>query len=473
MSRVLTIFRKDVRHLWPQVLMFFAIAALAVVTDPALRMGNHRFEYLAPILEPVACWVLIVAVIHEERLIGHEQYWLTRPYTWKNLVAAKALFLAVFVSLPLFVCQCIILVATGLEPLQWLSALLWRQVFFAIFMILPAVAFAAVTANLAQVLLCVVVSFPFLAASSNLTYASDWGGLAWIRTCATALVVLGGVAAVVTLQYTRRRTGLARVVVAATLALAVAVASAPRWGPAFAVQRLFARQTVSAAAISLSIDASAIGTHPAESPGGASFPDNKTRLDIPLRVAGLPPGMRIGADWVSVTMETPGAVWHSGWLASRIFRGTSDGTAWIRFGVDRDFYDRWKDTPVRLSATADLTIYQHVRDVEVCPANPATSPGFGGCEPVGDASLVLGTSPFLQLALTLEEGPSQWRQETTLYKSFAPFPTTVDFRPFDLPPHRLYPNRLPNARLSLDRPVAYIQRHLEAREIRLKDLVRE
>ena len=103
MTRVLTIFLKDVRHLWPQVLVFLAIAALAVVTDPALH--TNRFEGLAKILEPVACWVLIVAAIHEERLIGHEQYWLTRPYTWKNLVAAKALFLVVFVSLPLFVCQ--------------------------------------------------------------------------------------------------------------------------------------------------------------------------------------------------------------------------------------------------------------------------------------------------------------------------------------------------------------------------------
>src|ERR1035441_7506541 len=138
MTRVLTIFMKDVRHLWPQVLVFFAIAALAVVTDPALlvRTGAHRFEYLAKILEPVACWVLIVAVIHEERLIGHEQYWLTRPYTWKNLVAAKALFLVVFVSLPIFVCQYIILVgANGSVPSSWLGALLWRHVFFAIFVI--------------------------------------------------------------------------------------------------------------------------------------------------------------------------------------------------------------------------------------------------------------------------------------------------------------------------------------------------
>ena len=52
MSRVLTIFIKDARHLWPQVLVFLATAALAVVTDPA--MHAHRFEYLARILEPVA-----------------------------------------------------------------------------------------------------------------------------------------------------------------------------------------------------------------------------------------------------------------------------------------------------------------------------------------------------------------------------------------------------------------------------------
>ena len=211
MTRVFTIFLKDVRHLWPQVLVFLAIAALAVVTDPALH--TNRFEGWVRILEPAACWVLIVAVIHEERLIGHEQYWLTRPYTWKNLVAAKALFLMVLVSLPLFVCQCVILEAIGVPPLDWLSALLWRQVFFAIYVILPAVAFAAVTANLAQVLLCVVVSFPLLAAWSFFSHASDWGGFAWIRTSAAALVILGGVAAVVILQYTRRRRlvgGLAR-----------------------------------------------------------------------------------------------------------------------------------------------------------------------------------------------------------------------------------------------------------------------
>ena len=474
MRRVLTIFMKDARHLWPQVLVFFAIAALAVVTDESLHVwtGNFHLGQLGRLLEPVACWVLIVAAIHEERLIGHEQYWLTRPYTWKHLLAAKALFLAVFVSLPLLVCQYIILVgANGSVPASWLGALLWRQVFFAVFVILPAVAFAAVTANLAQVLLCVVVSFPFLAAWSFFSDASDWGGFAWIRTSAAALVILGGAAAVVILQYTRRRTGIARIAVAATLALAVAVGCAPRWGPAFAVQRLFSRQAVGDAAVSLSVDASAIGTHPARIEGGPRVPDGDARLNIPLHVAGLPTGLRIGSDWILVTLTAPGAVWHSGWLASQSFRGASEEMVWMKVPVDPDVYDRWKDKKVALSVTADLTLYQHVRDVEVFQWSWASDGKTTYCGAIGGTDSRSCESPFLQLAITLEHGPPQSRAQTSLFKSFAPFPTAVGFRPFDEPPHPQYLTWPNDARLSLDRPVAYIQRRFEARDIRMKEFI--
>jgi len=470
MRRVLTIFTKDVRHLWPQVLVFLAIAALAVITDPAVH--TNRLEYLARILEPVACWVLIVAVIHEERLIGHEQYWLTRPYTWKNLVAAKALFLVVFVSLPLFVCQYTILAAVnGSVPLNWIAPLLWRQVFLAIFVILPAVAFAVVTASLGQVLLCVVVSLPFFLVSYSLFHASDWGGLAWIRTCAAALVILGGVAAVVILQYTRRRTGIARVAVAATLALTAAVASAPRWGPAFAVQRLFSRQAVGDAAVSLSVDASAIGTHPVKTQAGMPAP-NPGMLEIPLRVRDVPPGLWLGGEWVSVTLAAPGERRSSKWLPAQFLQGLRDGVGWILVSPDPDFYDRWKGTPVKLSATADLILYQHVRDVEAFQRTWISDGEAGYCGSIGGTGQLLCASPFLQLAITLEQGSPPLHAETSLYKSLAPFPTGVGFRPFDEPQHPQYGGAWPpNARLSFDRPVAYIQRHFEARDIRMKDLV--
>jgi hypothetical protein len=409
--------------------------------------------------------VLIVAVIHEERLIGHEQYWLTRPYTWKNLVAAKALFLAVFVSLPLFVCQYIILAALDTVPPHWIPALMWHQVFFAIFIILPAVAFAVVTANLAHVLLCVVVSGLFFVVWRYLVQASDWGGLDWIRTCAAALVILGGVAAAVILQYTRRRTGLARIVVAATLVLAVAVGSAPRWGTAFEVQHLFARQTVSDATVSLTIDTSAIGTHPVKFLG---WPTDYGSLDIPLRVAGLPSGRRVGADWISVTLEGRGTVWHSGWLAAESFRGPSEAVIWMRFYLDRNLYDQWKEGPVKLSATADLTLYEHVRDVPLNGLTPEPDGGF--CGNLDQMNLSC-TSPFVRYAITLEQGPPESREQISLYKSFAPFPTVVGFRPFDGPVRQQYAQPVPSTLLSFDRPVAHIQRQFEAVGIRLGDLM--
>lgn len=472
MSKVLAIFLKDVRHLWPQVLVFFAAAAMAVVSDPVL--GVPVYSYMlrngAPILEAVACWVLIVAVIHEERLIGHEQYWLTRPYTWKNLVAAKALFLAAFISLPLFVCQWITLEAIGSMPDHWMAGLLWRQLFLGIFVILPAVALAAVTSNMAQVLLCVVVGGPIglFALGWSAGQGSDWGGLAWIRTCATALAILAGVAAVVVLQYTRRRTAIARILVAATCVLATAVACAPRWGPAFAVQRLFARQYVSYAAVSLSIDASATGSHPPQVQGEWTDPRRDTRLDIPVRVRNVPPGLFIGADWVSVTVEAPGAVWHSKWLPAGTLQGLRDQTGWMRVHVDPDFYHRWKATPVKLSAVADLTLYQHVHDA-LREDGLVEYPDTGICGNLDRRHAFSCSSPFLQLTVTLEQGEGPSRQAIPLHKSFAPFPTQVGFRPFgeDWP----YSQFFAGARVSFDLPVAFVQRRVEATQLRMKDLV--
>jgi hypothetical protein len=468
-SKVLTIFRKDVRHLWPLVLVFFATAALAVVADPALDVRGDYYFLLRLALEPLACWVLIVTAIHEERLIGHEQYWLTRPYTWKHLVAAKALFLAVFVSLPLFICQCATLLAIGSTPNGWIAGLVWHQVFFAIFVILPAVALAAVTANLAQALGCAVVSLMvFLFAFGGSTQDYDWGGLAWIRTSAVALVLLGGIAAVVIVQYTRRRTGMARIVLAATAVFAAAVASTHRWDPAFAVQRLFARQSVSAAAVSLSVNASASGSHPAEMGGDSPGP----RLDIPLRVRGLPPGLWLGGEGVSVTLEAPGAVWRSGRLPADTLQGLRDEVGWIRVPVAPDFYDRWKDTPVKLSASADLVLYQHVRDTPYPDRGLIEFPDTGICGNLERMGWLSCSTPFLQLTVTLEQADP--RDATTLHQSFAPFPTVVGFRPFDeVERLSLLSEPQPAWHLSFDRPVTYIQRRIEAREIRMKDLVRE
>src|SRR5437016_1499823 len=139
MMRILHIFRKDVRHLWPHATAVIMMMALSAILDPTYANGGQSLSYslLAGFALPLACWNLIIAAIHEEKLPGDRQYWLTRPYSWKELLAAKALFVAAFINLPLFVWHVAAFAVVGIPLGEHLPALLWRQLFFSAFYILP------------------------------------------------------------------------------------------------------------------------------------------------------------------------------------------------------------------------------------------------------------------------------------------------------------------------------------------------
>ena len=157
MKRVIHIFRKDVAHLWPQILIFLSTLALFACEDPTYNRHSNNglvsFINLLYLLLPLSCWLLVIALIHEETPIGHNQYWLTRPFTWTDLLAAKALFLLAFVNLPVFLCQAAVLAWNGFSPADHLTDLLAKQVFFSALLVLPAAALASVTKGLARAIL--------------------------------------------------------------------------------------------------------------------------------------------------------------------------------------------------------------------------------------------------------------------------------------------------------------------------------
>ena len=76
---------------------------LGVLFDPGRTersLSPYRmFLMLLSLAQPLACWTLLIAAIHEECLPGDRQYWLTRPFTWKSLLLEKLMFTAVFVNL--------------------------------------------------------------------------------------------------------------------------------------------------------------------------------------------------------------------------------------------------------------------------------------------------------------------------------------------------------------------------------------
>ena len=99
---------------------------------------------------------MISPLIHEEKLVGDRQFWITRPYEWKKLLAAKVLFLIVFLYIPLLLAQCVMLAEAGFSPFSSFRGLLYDSLLLTCVLVLPLVALATVTRNFARMTLAVL-----------------------------------------------------------------------------------------------------------------------------------------------------------------------------------------------------------------------------------------------------------------------------------------------------------------------------
>src|SRR6266536_3025901 len=103
MRQALHIFGKDVRYLWREICLVLGLAAIFAWTNP----------WWMTILLLAAMSYLIARLIHAEAIPGDRQFWITRPYRWKSLLAAKLLFMLTFVNLPILLAQFGIVAAGG------------------------------------------------------------------------------------------------------------------------------------------------------------------------------------------------------------------------------------------------------------------------------------------------------------------------------------------------------------------------
>ena len=98
-----------------------------------------------------ASWVvLIMRLVHGERLAGLNQFWTTRPYVWTSLLAEKAIFVLLFVYAPMLLSQIFLLYRGGfaIGPDAW--ALMHNLLLFTSTFVLPMVGIAVVTTSFAQ-----------------------------------------------------------------------------------------------------------------------------------------------------------------------------------------------------------------------------------------------------------------------------------------------------------------------------------
>ena len=372
MTQALRIFRKDVHHLWPRVLvvlcLMIAHAVLEVLSLPVNVPETMRINAMSGVvtlLLPIGIWSLIAWLIFEEALPGDRQFWLTRPYRRLDLLVSKLLFVFAFINVPVFISDCCILRALGFPVLSVIPQLLLRQLFVTTLFILPFFAVASVTAGISQFLLAWFVLLLALVFEEILV--NMWTGNTSIGIVAgTVFVVTWAITAcgIVIWQYATRRTAISR------LALFAIPCAFPLMGVLpwpFASGPAQARHLPDQPSITLAYDPD----RKAASQNYTNPPSGYALVRIPLAVAGLPPKTLLRGD-ARVSIYVNGRPWRRSddWTLSTVER--FDGMYWLSLNVPASNIAVLKQQPSSLRATFDLEI---VSD-EVRKKEPLTKHSF-------------------------------------------------------------------------------------------------
>jgi hypothetical protein len=391
MKQVLNIFKKDVRHYWHEIVVSISLLAAFAWYDVrswangglvgyAYEAGSFFFDSrflsgLVDVLLPISWAFVIVRVIQGESLVGDRQFWVTRPYEWKKLLAAKILFILVFINFPLLVADVILLAKAGFQPTHYVVGLLWMQAMIALGLLLIA-AMAAVTASVVHFGLALLVVVLYLIGMGSLSeqipsssFSSSIGDA--VQTAlliATPLVVI-------LLQYSRRKTAKSRLLIVgfAAVLLLILVGTPYRKVVAHQYPRLEARQQ---SPVQLALLPPEKQNH-----GNAPSSEKEVEIVIPFSVSGIDDDSIVTVSGVMVAIEAPdGLRWNSGWrtLGWSLFR--EDKSIAIRFTLKKKLFERIKSQPVKAEISLALTVSRDQNRTEfVVPQGEFVLPDVGFC----------------------------------------------------------------------------------------------
>ncbi len=303
MSQSLRILGKDIRRLWAPLLIALAVQALFVFFEMQPHQGGAvaglSAEGLVDILLPVAWWYLVIALVHGESLVGERQFWVTRPYRWKSLLAARAIFVALFVNVAVLVADCLILRAQGFSVAAHWQGMLWKQIPFTIAILLPALALASVTRSLSQVIVVVLLIVLRIVVDSLRSGGLPGGSTAvdWIGNDFETLVVMVVFSSMVLIQYRARRTWLARGIFAAFV-IVPGVSLPLRWELGF--QAFVKPAAIDTRPIRLSFD----HTRGRRAPLMRTPVGNSASVALPISVNGVPDAVRLVSERARLNIAT-------------------------------------------------------------------------------------------------------------------------------------------------------------------------
>jgi len=388
MSQTLHIFRKDIRHHWPEILVSLLLLAAFVWHESAEWSGNFPslsllqilFSFVNTLL-PLSWCLMIVRLVHEESLVGDRQFWVTRPYEWPSLLAAKLLFLVVFIHLPVFVAQLLLLSRASFPIAPNLTGLLGMQIGLGLLFLAP-VTLAVVTRSLAQALIVAIGTFlVFLAVGSLVSLVPS-------ETMSSALensgilqgsLLLAAPVAAILWQYARRRTWHSRsLLLAAGAAMVLADVVTP-------YRTLIERQyPLADSAHPAPVQLSVLPPPPPpvkKAPSSQGPLGNTVLISIPVHVSAVAKHSVALANGMLVSMEGPGNFkWDSGWNPSGMEFWPEESSSALQFSMKRHLYESIKSSPLHLHLSLALSEFKEssLRELSL-PEGEFAVQGVGYC----------------------------------------------------------------------------------------------
>lgn len=410
MEQTLHIFRKDVRRFRYRLCVLAAltgvfawshiVANMPVQQEPQ-EVGRAGILAGLTTFFLVIAWCLVISqLIHEESLAGDRQFWVTRPYLWRRLLAAKILFVIVFVNVPLLAAQMAILAVAGFQPLTSLPQLLWIEAAATAALVVPLIALGTVTRNLAQFVLSILggVLFWYLALMALKVFNAPAGVilvdfmLGWPSLAVAMCVACAGAALTIVWQFSRRATNASICAGLCTFLIVSALTHGlPRSiGNAIRSSMFHQRET---AAISVFIP------YP---PGyGQTSDPGRVNIHLPITLNGVPPGQLVLPEMLNVTIEAgAGSRWSSGWEpAASWYPAPAPEASRIQYShelfLPRGFYQSIQGTAVVVDGSLLLSVRQQ-DSIPLPPGRTTPIPGGGFCKvsPAGDRWNIFCSAPF-------------------------------------------------------------------------------
>jgi hypothetical protein len=482
MRQALHIFKKDARYLWYEIAVVWLLASAFAAMH--IRPEHGEFSMLAEVVLVIGVVLLIGRLILAEAITGDRQFWVTRPYRWQSLLAAKILFIIVFVNLPVFTAQFFIVLIDGFPLGSSVPGLLWSQVLLFACVALPFAAIAAVSSGIAPFIIAQLIAIAFAAIMLDAfaPFATRaLGGLDWIRD-SIAVLAFGAVAVpVLFIQYKSRRTLLSRWVALGGIALGALAFMAMPSSFALAVQSGFPKQPSLGSSIQI-----AFGEVPEHQFSSGQVRD-KVAMVFPILVRDIPEGTDVQGDVLSISLQSPDVP------ASRVnaiedcgnFSRTpiSVGAAIIHANcfIDTKFFGQQRHRPAILHASLYFTLFGNSR-TRTMPLNSGLFDAPDGlqCAAVSDDLRTVWNvrcrSAFRWPARLVYQRLGDTDENTIPQPvSYSPFPADLSIDPIEIHQSTVSaggPGPKPAIRdftIIVEEPLAHLRRDIVAHDVQLDD----